>query len=149
MISQADLDDCCAAEEAHGADELERYAQELRAAEVTKAALALDWSGKRALLAALHVDLGEVEVITLSAFDILDETRETMTEETGMNCEPLDAEAAPFLTREMALDACRSVSEDDWSSTYDEASWRVRLRLEKAAREARDDAQRLRVIGIA
>ena len=61
------------------------------------------------------------------------EAREDLEEETD---EPGDASAAPHLSLEMAMDACGSVSEDDWSSTNSEASYRAKRRLMKAAREA-------------
>lgn len=104
--------------------------------EAKGAALALDYSGKIAVLHAIEEASGLIPCVVLSAQDVLDEAREDMEGKFGPIDEEGDEAAAEHLTVEMALDTCRSVAEDDWSDTSSEASHRAKRRLMRAARDA-------------
>lgn len=98
-------------------------------------ALALDYSGRMAILRAIQDATGQVDCVSLSVQDIMDEARASLADPDDQE-EEGDEGAAPLVTLEMALDVCREVSEGDWTSTYDEASWRAKRRLMERAREA-------------
>lgn len=102
--------------------------------QVRAAALALDHAGKMAVLHAIEEAAGLVPCVIISAEDILDEARDDLTGKFGPIEEDGDDTRASHLTIESALDACRSVAEDDWSDTNSEASYRAKRRLMEAAR---------------
>lgn len=106
------------------------------AEQVKAAALALDYAGQMAVLHAIEDQQGFVPCVMLSAQDVYDEAREDMEGKFVPIDEEGDEAAAEHLTVEMALDACRSVAEDDWSDTSSEASHRAKRRLMRAARDA-------------
>lgn len=136
--------------EEHGdalnANEIDELCERINGASPTRhnvlaAALAMDEGDRLTIIRALMESCGQVECLTLTAADVLDEARENMTTPGRWSFEEGDQEAEPFLTEDIALDACHEAAERDWTATYDQAAGDALRLLMDRARTLRDAAK--------